>query len=1144
MTQDLILRPYQERAISQLFDAWKQGARSVIMTVPTGCHAPSEPILMHDGSVRRADSIKVGDALMGPDSTPRIVSDLHEGRDEMYRIVPVKGRPFVVNKGHILTLQKTRERASGSNRKEQYGNPGEIVDVSVEEWLRWTPSKKHVFKLFRTGVDFPHREDFFLSPYFVGILLGDGSMSTTCQITTADSQILDAFTAEAEGLGLSVAEIKGKEGKAARTYSISSRKSRHKHNCVTDGLAALGLRGKVCHNKFIPDEYKLGSRETRLQVLAGLIDTDGSLTRKGYDFISLSYRLSQDVAFIARSLGLAAYVKPCLKSCQTGAVGRYYRVSVSGKVDCIPCRVPRKIAGPRLQLKSVLRTGFKVEPLGKGSYFGFSVNRDHRYLMGDFTVTHNSGKRLMALWLMKYAQERERKTLFVANRRLLVDQAWADAEKYGVSYGVIMANREQGDIGSTNQIASIHTLESWYFYDKETGELDGTKLPNARLVQIDECFTAETKILTVDGPKRIDMVRCGDLVYNATGVGEVNGLFKKTSIDIYTIGFTDGTSVTCTGNHPFFTDRGWVAASLLARGEGTYGPEDLRGLWSGVFPGSQERFHYARNIMERSDCLLNVLLKEAEESDEQQGITGEDESKITGNKTPSDHSPGQRSFTNPPSTGDAPRPWGGMGGRVPSSCGGREGKWLSDVLQNRRGKQQFNDRFGAGREKSFIAVKEATRYQENGGLGQVRVAYISRHERTCPRTVFNISVNGHPSYFANGRLVHNCHQETKRYKKLLELYPDSKFVCFSATPVGSQGRSIVPDPFDHLIEPVKNSELIRDGFLLNTTVFAPSEPNIQGVGIDGGKEYNQSALGRAVREVTLFADIFKEWEAYQDQATVVFVPGIAYGRDIVNQFNHRLGSSFHSGKAAYLIEAKTPQKEREEIIARVTNDRKGVLVSCDILREGFDCAALSVAIDLQPNSQLRTYWQKVGRIKRPYPGQSVATYLDFAGNYWRFPHPNEDPEWPIGGSLTTQDIIDRRRADKTDPQPIACPRCGLVRHSGSVCPGCGHASGDPVRRVRMGDGKLVEIPLESKKKRELTDAQRAYNEWKGCLYGALARGWTYGQCIFIYRKKTGEWPKDGWPGVCGRQSLELKRRPADDYTKAELTRLLIDRSPK
>lgn len=485
-----------------------------------------------------------------------------------------------------------------------------------------------------------------------------------------------------------------------------------------------------------------------------------------------------------------------------------------------------------------------------------------------------SGKRRLALWLMKYAQERERRTLFVVDRRLLVDQAWADAEKFGVGYGVIMAGSDQGDVGSTNQIATIQTLESRYFYDKLTGETDGSKLPSARLVQIDE-----------------------------------------------------------------------------------------------------------------------------------------------------------------------------------------------------------------------------------------------------------------------------GHKETSRYRKLLELYPDAKFLALTATPVGTQGRSIVPDPFDYLIEPVKNSELIRDGFLLSTTVFAPSEPNIQGVGIDGGKEYNQAALGRAVREVTVFADVFREWEAYQDQATVVFVPGIAYGRDIVNQFNNRLGSSFPGGKVAHLIEAKTKPEERRRILDGITEAGKGVVVTCDVLKEGADVPVLSVAIDLQPNSQLRSYWQKVGRIKRPYPGQTVATYLDFAGNYWRFPHPNEDPEWPIGGNLTTQDIIEQRRADKTDPQPISCPRCGMVRVSGSQCPGCGHTSGDPVRRIRMGDGRLMEVPLENKKKRELTDLQRAYNEWKGCLYGALYKGWTYGQCAFIYHRKTGEWPRADWPLVHGKGSLAQRRKPSDEYSKAEITRLLVDNAP-
>ena len=57
-------------------------------------------------------------------------------------------------------------------------------------------------------------------------------------------------------------------------------------------------------NGFIPDAYKCGSREVRLQVLAGLIDTNGSIDRNGFDYIAKSKQLSEDVTFIARSVGL------------------------------------------------------------------------------------------------------------------------------------------------------------------------------------------------------------------------------------------------------------------------------------------------------------------------------------------------------------------------------------------------------------------------------------------------------------------------------------------------------------------------------------------------------------------------------------------------------------------------------------------------------------------------------------------------------------------------------------------------------------------------------------------------------------------------------------------------------------------------
>jgi superfamily II DNA or RNA helicase len=482
------------------------------------------------------------------------------------------------------------------------------------------------------------------------------------------------------------------------------------------------------------------------------------------------------------------------------------------------------------------------------------------------------GKRIMALWLMDYAQKRNRRLLFVGDRRLLIGQAQGDAEKFGVDHGIIMANSEVGNIGSTNQIASIQTLESWYFREKFSSEITGKDLPNADLIVIDE-----------------------------------------------------------------------------------------------------------------------------------------------------------------------------------------------------------------------------------------------------------------------------AHKEARRYKQLLALYPDSKVLGLTATPVGAEGRAIVPEVFQTLIEPVKNSELINNGFLLPTTVFAPSEPYLEGVRIEGGREYNQTSLGKAVRSCTVFADVFREWEPYQDRATVCFVPGIAFGRDLSHQFNDRMGKSFPGGEAAFLIDAKTPHKTRERIYGLIRDTGRGILISYDVLKEGFDIPLISCILDLQPNSQLRSYWQKIGRSKRPYKDQKDAILLDLAGNYWKFPHPNDDPEWPADGH-TTQEVIEKRREEGKDKQPIMCPKCSMVRTKGRECPNCGHSSGDLIRKVRMEGGKLQEMPAENPRHKEITQEKRALNAWTGTLFGALSKGWTYGQCKTLYRQRMGEWPKEGWPGVYAAGSLDCRRRPVDEHTRSTLYRWIKENS--
>ena len=122
------------------------------------------------------------------------------------------------------------------------------------------------------------------------------------------------------------------------------------------------------------------------------MDTDGHMHLGGYDFISKSKQLANDVVDLARGLGLAAYAKQCRKGCQNGFVGTYHRVGISGDCSVIPCHLPRKKAPKRRQIKNVLRTGFKLRRLGVENFYGFTLSGDGRYLLGDYTVTHNSGK--------------------------------------------------------------------------------------------------------------------------------------------------------------------------------------------------------------------------------------------------------------------------------------------------------------------------------------------------------------------------------------------------------------------------------------------------------------------------------------------------------------------------------------------------------------------------------------------------------------------------------------------------------------------------------------------------------------------------------------------------------------------------------
>ena len=389
-------------------------------------------------------------------------------------------------------------------------------------------------------------------------------------------------------------------------------------------------------------------------------------------------------------------------------------------------------------------------------------------------------------------------------------------------------------------------------------------------------------------------------------------------------------------------------------------------------------------------------------------------------------------------------------------------------------------------------------------------------------------------------IIDEAHKELEAYAKLFALYSQAKIVGLTATPVGPRGTSLVPGLYEVMVEGCRNSELIREGLLLPMRVIAPSEPDIEGVTINGGKEFNQRRLSKRVSSVTAFADVFKEWEPYADRQTIVFAPGVAYCRGLAGGFGIGDGgdSFWGRGVEAAVIHAATKPKERDELLERFNSGDLRVLCSVDVLREGFDAPAASCMIDLQPNSQLRTWWQKLGRVKRAHEGQDEAIDIDMAGNTWRhLLHPNDDPDWQgVTEDTSTGELLERRKQKSREPGIIRCPNCSEMRKGGAKCHACGHVCQpkESVRLVRMGNGKLKEIPIVEVQKAEATAEQKVAKNWKSELFIALKTGRSLAQARRMYFTRHGNWPPDGLPGMPPPGSVDWKRKVSEEFTPASI----------
>lgn len=348
--------------------------RSGLCVAPTRygkCLSPDTEVLMFNGTKKKVKDITVGEKVMGPDSLPRTVKHLISGSDEMFKIIPTKGDSWECNKDHVLSLQCTDSKSFPK---------GQIRNITVEEYLTKSKSFKQLFKQYHVVIEYPAQKVEY-DPYCLGVWIGAGTVNKS-EVTKYDKEIHGALNTYLTPFELTQ---KSKDTKAYANNKWTKTSTKH--------LTQLAKHCYFNNEKRIPKEYLINSKEIRLSVLAGLIDTDGYNNQdKGFEITTKYKGLAEDIVYLARSSGLrVSCVEKIDEIKSINFKGLYYRILIFGAVDTIPTKIPRKQIKKVVGRVNSLLTGFKIESLGIGEYCGFEIEEDDkRFVLGNFAVTHNS----------------------------------------------------------------------------------------------------------------------------------------------------------------------------------------------------------------------------------------------------------------------------------------------------------------------------------------------------------------------------------------------------------------------------------------------------------------------------------------------------------------------------------------------------------------------------------------------------------------------------------------------------------------------------------------------------------------------------------------------------------------------------------
>lgn len=350
----------------------------------------SSKVLTTNGFADMRD-IKVGTKVIAGNGKKANVTGIYpQGVQDVYEITLDDGSKCRCTQDHLWTVQsrydRTYETRTGIHRQRTLTLSEITEKLTVENGRRLNYSIDYV-----KPIDF-RKKKLLLHPYVMGALLGDGCFSAgSTMFSTSDVEIVNKINELLpSGYALQYKAkydyvVKGHEGNNAKCGSL-----------VTRALKSYGLWEKKSEEKFIPQDYLLGSKEQRLWLLRGLLDTDSYCDEKCIEYTTVSTELAKNIIDLVHSLG--GYVHESVQSSGYKKDGEYVKckdahkllIQFFGDSECVFELKRRKdLYNPKR--KNVKRFIKSVEFVGREECQCIMIDDPcHLYITDNYTITHNT----------------------------------------------------------------------------------------------------------------------------------------------------------------------------------------------------------------------------------------------------------------------------------------------------------------------------------------------------------------------------------------------------------------------------------------------------------------------------------------------------------------------------------------------------------------------------------------------------------------------------------------------------------------------------------------------------------------------------------------------------------------------------------